>query len=158
MSCGKINLFLSFSVLACLSCFPILPAFKSYFMDEKLLKPKTEKFVLGIWGGGLLLKIYKFLATFPFLLANYQSSLSAPAHEYICNDTHHINENTFKNANYSCPIDCKGHTSVQHLQLTAAGIAPTRPCRARPFSLTPTQLPTETQDGNLVAVEAVMVT
>lgn len=127
-------------------------------MDEKLLKPKTEKFVLGIWGGGQLLKIYKFLATFPFLLANYQSSLSAPAHEYICNDTHHINENTFKNANYSWPINGKGHTSVQHLQLTAAGIAPTRPCRAQPFSLTPTQLPTETQDGNLVAVEAVMVT
>lgn len=76
-------------------CFPIPSAFESYFMDEKLLKPKPEKAVLGIWEvKTLLLKIYKFLATSPFLLANYQSSLLVP-------DKCHINKNTFKNANYS---------------------------------------------------------
>lgn len=102
MSCGKINLFFPSQHWHKSVCFPILSAFKSYFMDEKLLKQKTEKSVLGIWREKpLLLKIYKFLATFPFLLANYQSSLLAPVHEHICNETCHINENSFKNANYS---------------------------------------------------------
>lgn len=91
-------------------CSPALSASECSFMDEKLLKPKPEKSVLGIRGKRTqnpAPKNLQVFSNFSFLLATYQSSLLAPAHEQVC--TSRINENTFKNAHYPWPINCEGH-------------------------------------------------